>query len=121
MTFQMQHWQSRDRAWSPMEDGAARAVWRPRPTREEAVYKALCWTGSPCIPAMRVVDLDTGEVVWQETSYYPDAGAPIVPDWTVPLYEAMRRDTTLDVGEVVVQDTTPPADALFDLDEDHHG
>lgn len=75
------------RTWRPMEQGAAPKIWAPRRTREEAVHKCIEWTGALLIPAMRVIDLDTGAVVWQDTTRYPDAGERIVPDWTAVLYE----------------------------------
>lgn len=80
--FQMQSWskdENDDRGWTPMENGAAAKVWRPRDTAEEAATKCLRWTGLVEIPAMQVVDLETGDVVWRGNSsgYYAEAGEPI--------------------------------------------
>lgn len=82
--FQMQSWSPEPdgrRAWKPMEEGPAANVWRPRPTALEAAAKCLAWTGLVEIPAMQVVDLGTGEVVWRGSAHYPDAGEPIAPEW----------------------------------------
>lgn len=57
-----------------MEDGAAGHVWRPRRADVDAIGKCLAWTGFLLIPAMQVVDLDTGRVVWRGSGRYPDAG-----------------------------------------------
>lgn len=92
MTFQMQSWSSSRSEWSAMEDGPAKSVWLPRRTREEAVHKCIEWTGGILIPAMRVIDLDTGAVLWQDTSQYSDAGEAIVPEWTAVLYEQVRAE-----------------------------
>lgn len=82
--FQMQSWSPTDRggrAWTPMEDGPAANVWRPRATAIEAAVKCVAWAGFVGIPAMQVVDLATGVVVWRDSAYYPDAGEPIAPHW----------------------------------------
>ncbi len=82
--FQMQSWSldaAGNRAWKPMEDGPAKTVWLPRATALEAAAKCLEWTGLVEIPAMQVVDLGTGNVVWRGSARYPDAGAPVTPEW----------------------------------------
>jgi hypothetical protein len=91
-SFQMQSWSSREGRWTPMEDGAASKVWRPVPSVEAAVRHCMEWTGTPSIPAMRVVDLRDGSVAWQESSHYPDAGASIVPDWSSPILAAVKAE-----------------------------
>lgn len=91
--FQMESWSldsSGTRAWKPMQDGPAASVWRPRPTALEAAQKCLEWTGLVEIPAMQVVDLATGTVVWRGSAYFPDAGPPITPEWD-PLVRAQAR------------------------------
>ena len=77
MSFQMQSWSSREEGWEAMEDGAAGHVWRPRETAALAAEKCHTWTGGIGIPAMQVVDLSTGLVVWRDSRQYPDAGWPI--------------------------------------------
>lgn len=109
--FQMQSFH--DGTWKPMEDGPGRAVWKPRATAADAVLKCLTWTGLLCIPAMRVVDLTTGSVVWQDRYHaglIPDdedaALDRIVPAWAEPVYAAARAEMR---GE------RPQDAALFDL------
>src|SRR5262245_43407222 len=76
--YQMQRHDRRDDRWVPMEHGAAPAVWRPRPTAVDAAAKCLAWTGGLGIPAMQVVDMTTGAVVWRIVSEFdPAAGEPI--------------------------------------------
>ena len=113
--FQMQSWSSREDRWTPMEAGAAPKVWRPRPTREAAVHKCLMWTGLACIPAMRVVDLATGTVVWQdrwvddEIPDVEDALERIVPEWAEVLYGEVRAElrATSEVLERAVDEYVP--------------
>ena len=93
--FQMQSYRSVAGVWEPMEDGAGRKVWLPRKTREEAVHKCLEWTGLLCIPAMRVVDLATGDVIWQDRWEKDDDDRGlerIVPDWAEPIYDQVRAE-----------------------------
>lgn len=94
--FQMQSFRSAEGEWVPMEDGVAGKVWRPRKTREDAVHKCIEWTGLLCIPAMRVVDLATGEVVWQDRWDRADdeeaALERIVPDWAERIYDQVRAE-----------------------------
>ncbi|MGF3055633.1 hypothetical protein [Microbacterium sp. YY-01] len=92
MTFRMQSWSSSRAEWTAMDEGPAKSVWKPRRTREEAVHKCIEWTGAILIPAMRVIDLDTGTVIWQDTSRYPEGGERIVPDWAAVLYEQVRAE-----------------------------
>lgn len=81
--------QSHHDGWEPMENGAAGHVWKPRKTAAAAVLKCVTWTGGIGIPAMRVIDLDTGLVVWAQTKEYPEAGlsVPLTMDW---LFEPER-------------------------------
>lgn len=92
--FQMQSFRSAEGRWVPMEDGAARRVWLPRKAAEDAIHKCLEWTGLICIPAMRVVDLASGDVVWQDR--WSDGGDGhldvIVPDWAAPIYDQVRAE-----------------------------
>lgn len=90
--FQMQQWRSTAEGWEPMEEGVAPKVWQPRSTAEEAVHKCLEWTGTICIPAMRVVDLSSGDVVWQDTSRYPKAGESVMPSWAPAMYDRVRAE-----------------------------
>ena len=71
------------RWWEPMENGAAASVWVPRSTPQEAAVKCLMWTGLTKIPAMRVVDLASGDVVWQPPAEWsPEIPDPVVlPSW----------------------------------------
>lgn len=78
--------------WEPMEYGAAKSVWRPRKTAQEAVYKCMQWTGLIAIPAMQVTDLDTGEVLWRDSSAYPAAGPVIEPEWATKLRNQVKRE-----------------------------
>lgn len=93
MTFQMQSWSSRDHAWTPMEDGPARSRWLPKPTAIEAARQCIEWTGLISIPAMQVMDVTTGEVVWRDSRHYPDAGPSIFPEWDHAVREEARRES----------------------------
>lgn len=75
--FRMQAFSSTPGIWANMEDGAAGKVWRPRQTAEDAIRKCVEWTGRIGIPAMQVVDLETGEVVWRDSRRYPQAGETV--------------------------------------------
>lgn len=65
--------------WKPMEQGSGGSHWRPRSTLTEAAVKCWEWTGGIGIPAMQVVDLDTGEVLWRDSREYESGGEPIGP------------------------------------------
>lgn len=108
--FQMQSFHKG--VWSPMEDGPAKSVWKPRSSAIEAAVKCLTWTGLICIPAMRVVDLESGDVVWSDTSQYPEAGASLAPDWDAGARSAALAEL---VGGDTVADYDDPEPALFDL------
>lgn len=73
----MQSWH--DGEWTPMEDGAAGHVWKPRDSAIAAVGKCMAWTGG-IAPRMQVVDLNTGDVVWRDEADYPEAGPPVELD-----------------------------------------
>jgi hypothetical protein len=75
--FQMQSFRSSTGEWIPMENGTGGHVWRPRATAVDAAAKCLAWTGFIGIPAMQVIDMGTGEVVWRFTDRYPQAGESI--------------------------------------------
>lgn len=114
----MQSWSSADGEWSAMEDGVGGRVWRPRQTAIEAAVKCLTWTGLIGIPAMQVVDLASGEVVWRHSDQYPSSGAPVVPEWHARAVAAARADLRADddLGGAPVAGDGPPAQPdLLDL------
>jgi hypothetical protein len=109
--FQMQS-HRKSGVWEAMEDGAAPHVWRPRPTAVDAVSKCLSWTGFVGIPAMQVVDLATGVVVWRLGSEYdPDAGDPV----KLPAAEQARAER---MARAVLADRPRPEDDDPDEDPD---
>lgn len=78
--------------WSVMNGGP----WRPRPTVVEAVAKCLAWTGLIGIPAMRVRDQETGDVVWAwGAGDYEEAAGPWVllpvDEWRLAKQTARAR------------------------------
>jgi hypothetical protein len=78
--------------WRPMEDGAAAHVWQPRPALIAAVTRCREWAGcgGVCIPAMQVVDLETGLVWWRSRSYENKAWPAVMygePDTAEPQVE----------------------------------
>lgn len=83
--------------WTPMEDGPAKSVWKRRKSAQEAVLKCAEWTGLVFIPAMRVVDVQTGSTIWQDrnTTHHHDLDR-ILPDWTDQVYAAVRRSMAAD-------------------------
>lgn len=104
--FQMQCFRSSTGEWIPMENGTGGHVWRPRATAVDAAAKCLAWTGFIGMPAMQVIDLDTGEVVWRLSDRYPQAGESIrLPAADEPL--ARERARTV----LAEHDPGPPADA----------
>jgi hypothetical protein len=110
--FQMQSHRSTSGVWEAMENGAAAHVWRPRPTAVDAVSKCLSWTGFVGIPAMQVVDLATGVVVWRLGSEYdPDAGDPV----KLPAAEQERAER---MARAVLADRPRPEDDDPDEDPD---
>lgn len=80
-----------------MEDGAAARHWRPVGDAVDAVAHCLAWTGFLCIPAMQVVDLATGRVVWRGSDRYPEAGPSVAPSWEAEAVAAARTRLDLDV------------------------
>ena len=82
-------------SWVPMEDGAAKAHWKPKKTPQDAVYQAMRWTGLIAIPAMQVVNLETGEVVWRDPGHDDAAGPAIEPEWAAVLRRQVRREQAL--------------------------
>lgn len=89
--FRMESWRSVEEGWYAMDEGVAPKVWKPRATAPEAAAKCLEWTGLACIPAMRVIDLSTGVVVWQDTTQYPEAGEPVLPEWDASVRFMVRE------------------------------
>lgn len=85
--------------WEPMESGAGGHVWRPRKTEREAIKKCAEWTGLLFIPAMRVVDLTTGVVVWCDSfeKYVAEDGVEVVR-WSgqEALYDEIRAEFRAD-------------------------
>lgn len=75
--FQMQSFRSCTGEWIPIDTGAAGHMWRPRATAVDAAAKCLTWTGLVGLPAMQVIDMETGEVVWRFSDQYPQAGESI--------------------------------------------
>lgn len=104
--------------WTPMEAGVAPKVWRPRPTAADAVHKCLEWTGLVCIPAMRVVDLSSGVVLWQDRwdQAEPDLER-VLPDWAVPIYAQVKAEQRAQMDrerELVVGGVTTDLGAAAD-------
>lgn len=113
MAFQMQSWE--DDHWEAMEDGAAGHVWRPRRFEVDAIAKCLAWTGFLMIPAMQVVDVATGRVVWRGSGRYPEAG-PCVGHRHASVarrlaYDLINGDAR--AQRVPVAPVTPQTDTLF--------
>lgn len=110
MRYAMQCHGSRDGEWDNMHEGAAAKVWRPRNTAVEAIAKCMAWTGFIYIPAMQVVDLTTGDVVWRRASEYDvGAGAPIEHE-----HEALARDAAKRIlSGAPEEEATSPQEALF--------
>lgn len=82
-------------SWVPMEDGAAAARWKPKSSAVEAVKLAAAWSGAVygiSIPAMQVLDLTTGDVIWRASALQPDAGDSIAPYWQPRLYAQVRDE-----------------------------
>lgn len=82
-------------------------VWQPRQSREAAVSKCLHWTGMVCIPPMRVVDLETGAVLWQRAwppSQYR-TGPDLVPGWAATV-EAQVAAELAEEGRLVCREET---------------
>lgn len=97
--FQMQSYHSQRGVWEPMEDGAAPKHWAPTKTAYEAVKHCLAWTGLICIPAMRVIDLATGEVIWQDRYHAghieDDEDSVldrIIPPWAESIYREVKAE-----------------------------
>ena len=123
MSYSMQSYHAG--VWTPMEDGPAKAVWKPRAKAHEAVRKCIEWTGGVCIPAMRVVDLSDGSVVWQDRWEGADHElARIIPDWAPSIYRQVQAEqyearAVLDraVDEFVPVRVPVDDGALFSLSE----
>ncbi|MFI5736209.1 hypothetical protein ACIA49_39205 [Kribbella sp. NPDC051587] len=103
--------------WSPMENGAARSHWMPKPTARAAVRQAAMWAGAVYglgIPAMQVVELPSGRVVWRDSHQYPAAGAPVAPEWQADVYAAARAAYDADCrAEEATSDPEPVQGLLF--------
>jgi hypothetical protein len=105
--FRMQSWSSRDQVWHSHDLQPGKEVWKPRPTLEDAAVKCLTWTGLIGIPAMQVIDMSTGEVVWRYSDEYPDAGESI----PLPNEEAVRERVRADLRADRDQPAQSPVDA----------
>jgi hypothetical protein len=82
-----------------MEDGAARTRWMPKRDARAAVDQAASWAGAIYglgIPAMQVVEMPSGRVIWRDSHQYPAAGAPVVPVWQDEVYATARAACTAD-------------------------
>ena len=82
-------------SWVPMENGVAPVRWRPVHEPREAVEHAAAWSGAVNgfgIPAMQVVELGTGRVIWRSSEQYEDAGEPIAPPWQEEVYAKVRAE-----------------------------
>lgn len=116
--FQMQS--HHDGLWTPMEDGAGKSVWQPRKTAYEAVHKCISWTGGVAIPAMRVIDMATGDVIWQDRwADGKDGGLDrVIPAWAEAVYGQVKAEQQREQA-VRAADRKPAADdgALFSLAE----
>jgi hypothetical protein len=78
--------------WRRMDDPANRGpkAWAPRALADEAAWKCLVWTGRVGVPAMRVVDLETDEVVWcwgAASLFEAGAGPWVLPGWHARMWE----------------------------------
>lgn len=103
-------------SWVPMENGAGSARWKPKTDARAAVQQAATWAGG-CggvgIPAMQVVEIPSGRVIWRDSHRYPAAGAPIAPEWQAEVYAAANAeyDERLQKHEAAQQSADPePAD-----------
>ncbi|AIY17757.1 hypothetical protein GUY44_06995 [Pimelobacter simplex] len=97
--------------WEPMENGAAKARWKPKRDARAAVMQAARWAGAVVglgIPAMQVVELPSGRVIWRDSARYPAAGAPVAPPWQAEAYDAARVEQRVEDGE----DAAPPSVVL---------
>lgn len=66
--------------WESMHEDSRPAIakhWAPTATALAAAIHCYAWTGG-IAPAMQVVDLSTGKVVWRSSEGYPAAG-PSIP------------------------------------------
>lgn len=89
-------------SWVPMEDGAAAAHWRPKRDVRAAVTQAATWAGAVWglgIPAMQVVEVPSGTVVWRDSVRYPDAGEPVAPAWQDEVYAAAKAEHAREASE----------------------
>jgi hypothetical protein len=106
--FQMQAWSSSREGWENMEDGPG--PWKPRDSAAEAVEKCQAWTGGLGIPAMQVVDLADGRIVWRDGHpiYEADAGKPIAFDRAT----AEPQLSLAEVGQLAERAGFDPASAM---------
>jgi hypothetical protein len=98
-----------------MENGAAAAHWRPKRDPRAAVSQAAMWTGAihgVGIPAMQVVEVPTGRVIWRDSHQYPAAGDPVAPEWQHEVYLAARAEYAADHG-VDLPDTVPAVQGVL--------
>lgn len=112
MTFQMLAYSSTPAEWNPMEK-AGGAKWKPKQTLIEAARQCLEWTGCIGIPAMQVIDLTTGDVVWRDSDQYPECGEPIRHEWDPALRAAVRQAYRDESQAALAADPDEPT--LFDL------
>lgn len=91
MPYEMQSWSSSAGAWSTMDRDNI-AQWKPKANALDAAVRCLVWTGLIGIPAMQVVDVETGLIVWRDSSMYPDAGPSVVPEWDAMVRAEARAE-----------------------------
>ncbi|WGX98757.1 hypothetical protein [Nocardioides sp. L-11A] len=87
--------------WEPMENGAAKARWKPKKDARAAVKQAARWAGAVWgvgIPAMQVVELPSGLVIWRDSARCPAAGEPVAPSWQDEAYAEARVDQRAEDG-----------------------
>lgn len=64
-----------------VDDNADRDLWRLFTSAFQAAVTCEVWREGLGIPVMRVVDLASGDVVWQDSDRDPSAGPSIRPAW----------------------------------------
>lgn len=103
-------------SWEPMENGAAAAHWKPKLTARAAVEHASTWAGGAGgvgIPAMQVVELPSGRVIWRDSHRYPAAGDPVAPAWQAEVYAAAKAESDAERYAPSTPEPGPEQEALF--------
>jgi hypothetical protein len=117
--FQMQAWGSADGVWRAMEEGAAASRWRPRATLIDAAAQCMAWTGFLGIPAMQVINLQTGDVAWRfgHETYEADAGAPIPLGEADDLVARALARSLMGIGDPRARAVVPASPAPAPIDQ----